>query len=109
MCCKKSRRESRSFANIEKAGFEVFDLTCPDVKKVQQKAIELVKDGYFLVIVGKASHPEVVAIKANAEQYSKNVLVATDVDQLKPFEKRIEKSKENRCCCSNNSDDFDIT
>lgn len=94
ICVVRSHGESPEvFANIEKAGFEVFDLTCPDVKKVQQKAIELVKDGYFLVIVGKASHPEVVAIKANAEQYSKNVLVATDVDQLKPFEKELKSQK----------------
>ena len=42
------------FEDIKNAGFEVYDLTCPDVKKVQQKAIELVKEGYYLVIVGKS-------------------------------------------------------
>lgn len=94
ICVVRSHGESPEvFENIEKAGFEVFDLTCPDVKKVQQKAIEMAKEGYYLVIVGKASHPEVVAIKANAEQYSKNVLVATDVEQLKPFEKELKSQK----------------
>ena len=29
---------------LEDAGFEIHDLTCLDVKKVQQKAMELVKD-----------------------------------------------------------------
>ena len=65
------------FEDIKKAGFEIVDLTCLDVKKVQQKAIELAKDGYFLVIVGKSEHPEVVAIKANAELWSQNVVVAS--------------------------------
>ena len=94
ICVVRSHGESPEvFEKIQKAGFEVFDLTCPDVKKVQQKAIEMAKDGYYLVIVGKASHPEVIAIKANAEQYSHNVLVATDIEQLKPFEKELKKQK----------------
>lgn len=94
ICVVRSHGESPEvFEEIKNAGFEVYDLTCPDVKKVQQKAVELVKDGYFLVIVGKASHPEVVAIKANAEQYSKNVLVAADIEQLKPFEKELKSHK----------------
>ncbi len=94
ICVVRSHGESPEvFEKIQKAGFEVFDLTCPDVKKVQQKAIEMAKDGYYLVIVGKASHPEVIAIKANAEQYSHNVLVATDIEQLKPFEQELKKQK----------------
>ena len=39
----------QTFKAIENAGLEVFDLTCPDVKKVQQKAVELVQNGYYLV------------------------------------------------------------
>lgn len=71
---------------IKKAGFEVVDLTCPDVKKVQQKAINLAKEDYFVVIIGKENHPEVVAIKANALLYSKNVLVINSI--LEVEEKR---------------------
>ena len=42
ICVVRSHGESPEvFEAIEKAGFEVYDLTCPDVKKVQQKAIEL--------------------------------------------------------------------
>ena len=32
------------FEDIKKAGFEIVDLTCLDVKKVQQQAIELAKE-----------------------------------------------------------------
>lgn len=81
------------FDSIKNAGFEIVDLTCLDVKKVQQQAIELAKDGYFLVIVGKSEHPEVIAIKANAELWSENVVVAGSSGQLKPFEEQIKKHK----------------
>ena len=81
------------FENIKNAGFEIVDLTCLDVKKVQQQAIELAKEGYFLVIVGNSEHPEVVAIKANAELWSENVVVASNPEILKQYEDRIKKHK----------------
>lgn len=77
------------FEQIKNAGFELVDLTCPDVKKVQQKAIKLVQEGYFLIIVGKAEHPEVVAIKANAQRFGSDILVASDISQLQKIEKKI--------------------
>lgn len=81
------------FENIKNAGFEIVDLTCLDVKKVQQQAIELAKDGYFLVIVGKPEHPEVVAIKANAELWSSNVVVTNSPDKLEEYKEQIKKHK----------------
>ncbi len=94
ICVVRSHGESPEvFKKIEESGFEVYDLTCPDVKKVQQKAIELAKDGYYVVIVGKSEHPEVVAIKANALQYSQKVIVATTPEQLKPYEKELKEHK----------------
>ena len=51
ICVIRSHGESPEvIEKIKQAGFEPVDLTCPDVKKVQQKAIELAKDGYFVVI-----------------------------------------------------------
>ncbi len=94
ICVVRSHGESpQTFEKIKNAGFEVYDLTCPDVKKVQQKAIELVKDGYFLVIVGKEEHPEVSAIKANALQYCNNVIVADCVDSLIVSEIQLKEHK----------------
>lgn len=94
ICVIRSHGESpQVIEKIKQAGFEPIDLTCLDVKKVQQKAIELAKDGYFLVIVGKSEHPEVIAIKANAELYSKDVVVATSVEQLKELETQIKAHK----------------
>ncbi len=81
------------FEKLKKAGFEIIDMTCLDVKKVQQRAIELAKDDYFVVIVGKSNHPEVIAIRANAEQYSDKVIVATTIEEIAPFEAKIKAHK----------------
>lgn len=92
ICIVRSHGEAPEvFEQLEKAGFEVVDMTCLDVKKVQQKAIELAKSDYFVIIVGKANHPEVIAIKANAEQYSDKVLVATSIDEISVFEDKIKE------------------
>ena len=94
ICIIRSHGESpETFEKIKEAGFELVDLTCPDVKKVQQKAIELAQHDYFVVIVGKPNHPEVMAIKANADLYSKNVVVATTIEELEPYADKIKSHK----------------
>lgn len=81
------------FKKVKDAGFEIVDLTCPDVKKVQQKAISIVKNGYYLIIVGKAEHPEVMAIKANALQFGDKVAVINKPDQLKGIQDELKACK----------------
>lgn len=94
ICIVRSHGESPEvIENIKKAGFTPVDLTCPDVKKVQEKAVELAKQNYFVVIVGKAEHPEVIAIKANARLWSDKVAVASNIEQLKDFEEEIKANK----------------
>ena len=90
ICIVRSHGEAPEvFEQLKNAGFEVVDMTCLDVKKVQQKAIELAKNDYFVVIVGKANHPEVIAIKANAEQFTDKIIVATSVEEISVFEDKI--------------------
>lgn len=94
ICVVRSHGESPEIIEkIQNAGFTLVDLTCPDVKKVQQKAIELAQDDYFVVIVGKSEHPEVIGINANAKLWSENVVVASSVEQLKIYEKEIKSHK----------------
>lgn len=94
ICIIRSHGESPEiFEKIKNAGFELVDLTCPDVKKVQQRAIELAQNDYFVVIVGKPNHPEVMAIKANADLYSSNVVVATTIEELEPYKEQIKSHK----------------
>lgn len=94
ICIVRSHGEAPEvFEKLKNAGFEVVDLTCPDVKKVQQRAIELAKNDYFVVIVGKPNHPEVMAIKANADLYSDKVVVATTIEELAPYEALIKSHR----------------
>ena len=81
------------FETAKNKGYEVVDLTCHDVKKVQQKAIQLVQEGFLLIIVGKPEHPEVCAIKANAQPHGEKVFVAPDVETLKQCEQAIKEHK----------------
>ncbi len=81
---------------IKKMGYEVVDLTCPDVKKVQDTAASLAGDGYFLLILGKQEHPEVMAIEQNAKKFAadkNNVLVIKDSSELKSYEELIKSKK----------------
>ncbi len=78
---------------ITDKGFEVVDLTCLDVKKVQQKAVQLAQEGFLVLILGKPEHPEVVAIKANAQMYSENVFVIPDINALNLLKERIKEHK----------------
>ncbi|MGN0072833.1 MAG: 4-hydroxy-3-methylbut-2-enyl diphosphate reductase [Coriobacteriales bacterium] len=45
-------------------GFNVVDATCPFVAKVQQRAVQLGREGYAVVIVGEEGHAEVEGIRA---------------------------------------------
>lgn len=94
ICVVRSHGESPEvIEKIKNAGYTLVDLTCPDVKKVQQTAVELAKNDYYVVIVGKSEHPEVIAIRANAKLWSNKVVVAAEIEQLKDFEKEIKAHK----------------
>lgn len=94
VCVVRSHGESPDvFEQIKNAGYELLDMTCPDVKKVQQKAVELAQSGYYLVIVGKAEHPEVVAIRANALKYSEKVIVVDSSSELEAYAKELKANK----------------
>jgi len=72
---------------IERAAersLEVVDATCPFVAAAQQRAADLVRDGYKLVLVGEHDHPEVVGILARARGGALVAEKAEDVAGLKP-------------------------
>lgn len=49
-------------AQARQMGLEVLDATCPFVRRAQQLAAKLTKEGWQVVIFGDANHPEVVGI-----------------------------------------------
>lgn len=97
ICIIRSHGESEDIFNqVQKSGFEIVDLTCFDVKKVQSKAIDLAKNNYLVIILGKPEHPEVMAICANAKKYAvnpDNIYVCKNLESLILLEDKIKNTK----------------
>ncbi len=60
-------------------GLEVIDATCPHVSKAHEAASSLRAQGYSIVVVGEADHPEVEGILAHA---GGDALVVQSADEL---------------------------
>lgn len=65
--------------HAKERGLIVIDATCPHVSKAQEAARVLAREGYYIVIVGEADHPEVAGIKAYA---GGDALVISDASEL---------------------------
>ena len=52
----------QQLARLEAKGVKIVDATCVLVKRVQRIAEELERDGYKVVVIGDANHPEVQAV-----------------------------------------------
>ena len=44
---------------LKRKKFEIIDATCPRVRRAQRYVERLIKDGYYVVIIGEKDHPEV--------------------------------------------------
>ncbi len=51
-----------TFKKAEEKGLNVVDATCPFVIRSQEHASELMKEGYYIVVLGEKKHPEVIGI-----------------------------------------------
>ncbi len=65
-------------ARLRDSGLKIVDATCVLVKRVQQIAAELERDGYKVVVVGEENHPEVQAVVGCA----RDVVVIADESDL---------------------------
>lgn len=63
-------------------GLTVLDATCPYVKKVHEAAAKLVSEGYQLLVIGEAGHPEVEGILGHAGAPAFVVSNASELDDL---------------------------
>lgn len=69
----------------EDRGLRVVDATCPFVSTAQRHAADLSREGYTVVIVGEAEHPEVEGILAYAGGRALIVQGAGDLDTTMPL------------------------
>ncbi|MDI6687447.1 MAG: 4-hydroxy-3-methylbut-2-enyl diphosphate reductase [Desulfobacterales bacterium] len=75
--------------NLEMAGFNVIDATCPRVIKVQNIIHKYAKLGYSSIIVGDQNHPEVIALVGYAMGNGYVVDGINDLNSLPIFDKAI--------------------
>ncbi len=52
----------KTYEELLATGFEIFDATCPFVKRIHKIVEEKSTDGYKIVVVGNRLHPEVIGI-----------------------------------------------
>ena len=51
-------KETYELAMLKK--LDIIDLTCPNVLRIHEKAIKLVEDDYFVVLIAQKDHPEAI-------------------------------------------------
>jgi len=66
----------RIIQQAKKKGLKIIDATCPFVRRAQENARALHKEGYRVVVVGEAHHPEVQGIIG----YAENVAIVVNQD-----------------------------
>jgi len=86
-------------ARLREKGVEIIDATCVLVKRLQEIASELQKDGYKVVIIGDRNHPEVQAVVGCAV----DAVVVADESDLQRIDKN---SKLGVVCQTTQSPEF---
>jgi len=74
------------FARLSERNLTIIDATCPFVKKAQEYASQLSRDGYAVVLVGEAEHPEVQGIISYVEEAE--VFVVADREAAESLPRR---------------------
>lgn len=70
------------YEQIAAKGCRMLDATCPFVSRIHKIVAEKSREGYFILIAGDASHPEVQGIVGHCDE---NCLVFKDNFELKHF------------------------
>ncbi len=66
-----------TFEIAKKYNLKVIDCTCPFVKDIQEKVLHHYNNGYQIVIIGKADHPEIIGING----WCNNSAIITESEQ----------------------------
>ncbi len=75
---------------LKDKGLNIIDATCPYVKAVHEAVTKLVREGYFVVIIGEKNHPEVIGAYGYLKDAGgEGVIVETfeDIECVKDKEK----------------------
>ena len=68
-------------------GLSIIDATCPSVKRAQERARQLVGEGYELLVIGREEHPEVVGIVGWAQGKARVLATPEEAEALPHLER----------------------
>lgn len=80
---------AEEMSRIQEKSLTVVDATCPFVKKAQEYAVGLSKEGYTVVIVGEVEHPEVQGIVSYAGEAVVHVVADAEQAERLPRIKKV--------------------
>lgn len=78
------------YEKAKKMNIDLIDLTCPSVLKIQKIAEEYYKKDFFIIIVGKENHPEVIGIKSHA---GKKCIIVANKEEVYEHLKKFQEEK----------------
>ena len=79
--------ELKEITEAQKKNLTIVDATCPFVKKAQDHVKDLSEEGYGVVVVGDADHPEVQSIVSYGDEKVYVVASGEDVKKLPKMKK----------------------
>ncbi|MBR1438808.1 MAG: 4-hydroxy-3-methylbut-2-enyl diphosphate reductase, partial [Synergistaceae bacterium] len=65
-------------SRLRNRGIDVEDMTCPFVKKAQEKASSLSQEGYYVVLLGDKNHPEIKGIMGHVDNPENAEVIADE-------------------------------
>ena len=68
-----------TFDKAKKLGLNVIDCTCPFVKEIQNIVKKHYDEGYQIVIIGKAGHPEIIGVNGWCNQ---SAIIVDSIDDI---------------------------
>ena len=76
--------ERSVYEEAKKMELEIFDLTCPKVLKIHDIVVEYSNKGYYILLIGKKNHPEVIATISYCGKYAN--IIEDDTDLKEKFD-----------------------
>lgn len=74
------------FEQAEEKNLIIYDATCPYVRNIHKRVADMYNDGYRIIIVGSAVHPEVVGINGYCDNTAIIIEQPEDAEKLLPDE-----------------------
>ena len=83
-----------AYVRAEEKNVKVYDFSCAKVKLLHEKVEKANRDGYYIFLLGKESHPEVIGTRSFSKQ--EEICVLKDFDEIDNAIKDLKKSNMNK-------------